>query len=92
VSLEAALGSPVVNTNGDQVGKIEDVVLDQTGKYFAVVSVGGFLGLGDKDVAVPLDELQLGEDETYVMTAATEDQLKQMPEYDENQYQPFAQQ
>jgi putative membrane protein len=92
VSLEAALGSPVVNTKGDQVGKIEDVVLDQTGKYFAVVSVGGFLGIGDKDVAVPLDELQLGENETYLMTAATEDQLKQMPEYDENQYQPHAQQ
>jgi putative membrane protein len=91
VSLEKLLGSPVVNTMGDKVGKIEDVVLDQTGKYFAVVSVGGFLGIGDKDVAVSLNDLQLGEDEAYLMSAATEDQLKQMPEYDEDQYQPYAQ-
>jgi hypothetical protein len=80
----------VVNTKGDKVGKIEDVVLDQTGKYFAVLSVGGFLGIGDKD-AVPLNDLQLGEDEAYLMSAATEDQLKQMPEYDKDQYRPFAQ-
>jgi putative membrane protein len=91
VSIEKLLGSPVVNTKGDKVGKIEDVVLDQTGKHFAILSVGGFLGIGDKDVAVPLNDLQLGEDEAYLMSAATEDQLKQMPEYDEDQYQPYAQ-
>jgi putative membrane protein len=91
VSIEKLLGSPVVNTKGDKVGKIEDVVLDQTGTYFAVLSVGGFLGIGDKDVAVPLNDLQLGEDEAYLMSATTEDQLKQMPEYDEDQYQPYAQ-
>jgi hypothetical protein len=55
------------------------------------VSVGGFLGIGDKDVALPLNDLQLGQGEAYLMSAATEDQLKQMPEYDENQYQPYAQ-
>jgi hypothetical protein len=81
----------VVNTKGDKVDKIEHVVLDQTGKYYAVVSVGGFLGIGDKDVALPLNDLQLGQGEAYLMSAATEDQLKQMPEYDENQYQPYAQ-
>jgi hypothetical protein len=81
----------VVNTKGDKVGKIEDGVLDQTGKYYAVVSVGGFLGIGDKDVALPLNDLQLGQGEAYLMSAATEDQLKQMPEYDENQYQPYTQ-
>ena len=91
VSIEKLLGSPVVNSKGDEVGKIEDVVLDQTGKYYAVVSVGGFLGIGAKDVALPLNDLQLGQDEAYLMSAETEDQLEQMPEYDENQYQPYAQ-
>ena len=56
------------------------------------MSVGGFLGIGDKKVAVPLDQLQLGEDETYLMSAETEEQLEQMPEYDEQQYQPFQRQ
>jgi PRC-barrel domain len=47
-----------------QVAQQTDVVLDQTGKYFAIVSIGGFLGIGDKDVAVPLNKLKLGEDES----------------------------
>ena len=65
--------------------------MDQSGKQYAVLSVGGFLGIGEKKVAVPLDQLQLGQDKAYLMTAETEDQLKQMPAYDEKQYQPYAQ-
>jgi putative membrane protein len=91
VSMENVLGSEVVNTKGEDVAEIEDVVMDQSGKQYAVLSVGGFLGIGEKKVAIPLDELQLGKDKAYLMTAETEDQLKQMPEYDENQYQPYAQ-
>ena len=71
---------------------IEDLVLDQNQIAYAVVSVGGLLGLGEKRVAVPLDELQLGEGETYLMSSATQDQLEQMPDYDEGQFQPYAQQ
>jgi hypothetical protein len=41
---------------------------------------------------VPLEQLQLGENEAYIMTAETEEQLEQMPEYDEEQYQPHAEQ
>jgi putative membrane protein len=91
VSIENVLGAEVVNAKGEDVAEIEDVVMDQSGKQYAVLSVGGFLGIGEKKVAVPLDELQLGEDKAYLMTAETEDQLKQMPEYDEDQYQPYAQ-
>jgi PRC-barrel domain len=92
VSVDQVLGSRVVNAEGAEVGEIEDLVLDQNQIAYAVVSVGGFLGMGEKRVAVPLDELQLGEGETYLMTAATQDQLEQMPEYDEQQFQPYAQQ
>jgi hypothetical protein len=81
----------VVNAGGQEVGEIEDLVLDQNQIAYAVVSVGGLLGLGEKRVAVPLDDLQLGEGETYLMSSATQDQLEQMPEYDERQFQPYAQ-
>ena len=91
ISLDEVLGSRVVNAAGEEVATIEDLVVDQNGEHHAVLSVGGFLGIGDKKVAVPLDELQLSEDEVYLMTAATEEQLEQMPEYDEEQFQPFAQ-
>jgi hypothetical protein len=52
-------------------------------EMFAVLSVGGFLGIGDKRIAVPVSELDVGQDGQIVMVNASEDQLKQMPEYDE---------
>ncbi len=88
VSIEDALGSEVVNESGDEVGEIQDVVMKDDA-YFAVVSVGGFLGIGEKDVALPLDELKLGEDESYLMSKQTEDQLEKMPAYEQTQYQPY---
>jgi putative membrane protein len=91
VSVDQVLGSRVFNAEGQEVGAIEDLVLDQNQIAYAVVSVGGLLGLGEKRVAVPLDDLQLGEGETYLMSSATQDQLEQMPEYDEEQFQPYAQ-
>ena len=87
VSVGEVLGAPVVNETGDEVGEIKDVVMkDNT--YYAVLSVGGFLGLGDKNVAIPLDDLKLGEDEAYLMSAQTEEQLEQMPAYEATQYEP----
>ena len=82
------IGAAVVNENGEEVGEIKDLVIDANQVEYAVVSVGGFLGVGEKDVAVPLDQLKLGVDESYLMSGETEDQLEQMPEYQESQYQP----
>lgn len=87
VSLDEVLGSSVVNENGEEVATIEDLVVKDEAHY-AVLSVGGFLGIGEKDVAIPLDELKLGEDETYLMTSETEEQLEQLPEYEAAQFQP----
>jgi putative membrane protein len=92
VSIEEVLGASVVNAEGDEVAEIEDVVLGDGDQYYAILSVGGFLGIGDKKVAVPLDQLQLGEDEAYLMSGETEEQLEQMPEYDEEQYRPLQRQ
>jgi putative membrane protein len=92
VSVDEVLGSSVVNADGQEVGKIEDLVMDQNQITYAVLSVGGFLGIGDKKVAVPFEDLQLGEDESFLMTSATQEQLEQMPEYDQEQFQPYAQQ
>ena len=91
VSIEEVLGSPVVNASGDEVGEIEDLVVDDNQKHYAILSVGGFLGIGEKKVAIPLDQLQLREDEAYLISAETEEQLEQMPEYEEDQYQPVQQ-
>jgi sporulation protein YlmC with PRC-barrel domain len=52
------IGSKVTNMQDQSVGTIDDVILDNDGKIVSVlVSVGGFLGLGEKRVAVAFKEL-----------------------------------
>jgi sporulation protein YlmC with PRC-barrel domain len=76
------IGRNIVNTNGDTVGEIESVVIDQSGKVrYVIVGVGGFLGIGKKDVALAWDELAISENGEKVTTTATKDQLAALPEH-----------
>ena len=78
------VGKKVVNQEGEEVGEIEDIVIGTDDKVVqAVVSVGGFLGVGEKNVAVSFDELQPGRDEAVLMNRASVEDLKQRPAYDE---------
>jgi hypothetical protein len=53
------IGTTVVSANNEAVGDINDVVLDHDGRTVGiVVGVGGFLGIGEKDVAVPFNALE----------------------------------
>jgi len=53
------IGTRVVSANNESIGDINDVVLDRNGQVMAaVVGVGGFLGIGEKDVAVPFQSLE----------------------------------
>jgi sporulation protein YlmC with PRC-barrel domain len=53
------IGTRVVGINNESIGEINDVLMDQTGRAHAVIiGVGGFLGIGEKDVAVPMTALQ----------------------------------
>lgn len=58
------IGTSVSDARGEDLGKVEEVVIDlQSGKAHAVViSFGGMLGIGDKQVAVPIGELKPGKD------------------------------
>ena len=54
-------GKPVYGSDGNSIGDINDVLVSQNGSVNAVViGVGGFLGIGEKDVAVNMSALQLG--------------------------------
>jgi sporulation protein YlmC with PRC-barrel domain len=86
--VEDITGMNVVNTAGDEIGEVDEIVRDkETGKLSAVISVGGFLGIGDKDVAIPLDELQLQGEQLLAPLAGTEEQLKSRPAYEEARYE-----
>lgn len=53
------IGTRVVSANNESIGDINDVVMDRSGQVMAVVvGVGGFLGIGEKDVAVPFGSLE----------------------------------
>ena len=76
------IGRNIVNTNGDTVGEIDSVVIDPSGKVrYVIVGVGGFLGIGKKEVALAWDQLSISDDGEKVTTAATKDQLAALPEY-----------
>ena len=79
------IGMDVKNGEDDDkdVGKISDVLIDRDGHITAVVvEVGGFLGMGKKDVGMPWDRIQgVDTDDNVVHVNATTDELKEAPEF-----------
>jgi sporulation protein YlmC with PRC-barrel domain len=76
------IGTSVYNMGGEKIGDINSVLLDQSGAAIgAVIGVGGFLGLGERDVAVGWQDLQITDNGRTVRLDATKDQLKMAPEY-----------
>jgi len=78
------VGSAVVNEANETVGTIDDLIVTPGDKVpFAVLSVGGFLGLGTKYVVVPFTSLQI-QDKKIVLAGATKDSLTALPEFKYN--------
>lgn len=82
------IGSTVYNDQNQSVGKIDDLLIGNDGKApFAVLSVGGFLGMGDHLIVVPTSNLRVAFDKDksdntkIVLPGATKDQLKGLPEF-----------
>jgi sporulation protein YlmC with PRC-barrel domain len=81
---EEVIGKDVVNVTDEEVGTIADLVMDREKKLVGVVlSVGGFLGVGDKWVAVSVDQIDFPTDEqpARLLVAVTEEQLKNAPDF-----------
>ena len=78
------IGKTVYSRSDEKVGKVDDLILSENGVQALVLGVGGFLGMGAKDVAVMLSSIQITKDgsSTKLVVAATKDQLKAAPTYD----------
>jgi len=81
-------GATVYGPNDENVGKINRIVLDDNGKgiKFVVLDVGGFLGLGERQIAVKMDQLNIvrssnNGDDFRVYVDADQARLKAQPEY-----------
>ncbi len=71
----------VYNDNNEKIGTIDDLVMSRNRSgTFAVIGVGGFLGAGTHDVAVPVNRLK-HEGDKLILSGATKDALKAMPEF-----------
>jgi hypothetical protein len=76
------VGSTVVNDANETVGTIDDLIVTPGEKVpFAVLSVGGFLGMGTKYVVIPYNTLQVKDKQHMVLPGATKDSLKALPEF-----------
>jgi hypothetical protein len=78
------IGSTVVNDQNETVGKVDDLIVSGAGvqEPVAVLSVGGFLGVGSKLVAVRYNELTTNPDKSdFILPGATKDSLKALPDF-----------
>ncbi len=88
------IGETVYNGTGDDaenIGDVNDLVLDDKGMVKAVVvGVGGFLGVGEKNVEMSYDKIDWAEKDgdRWIVVAATKDELDQLPSFDRRAYDP----
>jgi sporulation protein YlmC with PRC-barrel domain len=86
------IGDSVVNDSGEDLGKIEGIMLDvQSGRIaYAVLSFGGFLGMGDKLFAIPWSALTLDTDQECFILHVPKDRLENAPGFDKDHWPSMA--
>jgi sporulation protein YlmC with PRC-barrel domain len=79
------IGQGVSNEAGEMIGSIKDVLFDKSGRMAnVVIGVGGFLGIGEKDVAIPYNALAITADangKRVIKAALSRDRLHGAPEF-----------
>jgi sporulation protein YlmC with PRC-barrel domain len=78
------IGSSVINDKNEKIGTVDDVIADKDKKQlgFAVLQVGGFLGMGGHLVAVPYDSLVIDDaGQKITLPAASKDELKKLSQF-----------
>lgn len=75
-----------VDANWNDIGEIEDLVLDRNGQLIGIVAeVGGFLDIGDKDVLISVDDVNLvAADEYAYVTRLSEEELESLQDVDDD--------
>jgi sporulation protein YlmC with PRC-barrel domain len=82
----------VVNAQGEDLGEIEEIMLDvRSGRIaYAVLASGGFLGIGEKYFAIPWNALTLDTDHKCFILDISKDQLKNAPGFDKDNWPAMA--
>ena len=85
-------GNSVTSSDGHDVGELKEIMLDvSSGRIaYAVLSSGGFLGIGDKLLAVPWNALTLDTDNRCFRIDATAEQVRNAPGFDKDSWPSMA--
>jgi sporulation protein YlmC with PRC-barrel domain len=83
IEMSALTGTHVKNLYGDYLGKIGDFVLDHEGRIaFAIIAHGGFLGIGEKSVAIPFHTLRYDQKERFFTVDISKERFASAPTFD----------
>lgn len=88
LSTSTLTGTDVRNRDGENLGDIKDFMLDvESGRVvYAVLDFGGFLGIGDKYFAVPLEAFETDTNREELVLNVTKDKLENAPGFDKNNW------
>jgi sporulation protein YlmC with PRC-barrel domain len=76
------LDHDVYNDKNQKIGEIDDIIVSpKKTASWAIIGVGGFLGIASKDVAIPMDHLHFNGDKL-ILPGATKDELKSLPPFE----------
>lgn len=79
-------GKTVVNDKNEKIGKVDDLIISPSkagntpAASFAIIGVGGFLGMGKRELVVPTEQLKL-QNKQPTLPGATKDALKALPPF-----------
>ncbi len=92
VKASTIIGTSVVNSKGDSLGDIKEVVIDPvTGKVaYSVVSFGGFLSMGEKLFAIPFSAFQYDAAENEYVLDVSKERLQAAPGFDSDKWPSMA--
>lgn len=88
VKASSMIGTDVCNPKGDSLGEIKEVVIDPgTGRVaYAVVSFGGFLGMGKKLFAIPFSAFEYDVEENEYVLDVSKERLEAAPGFDSDNW------
>lgn len=82
------MGYPVVDMDGEDIGEVNDLVVDRESGavHYAAIEFGGFLGLGESVFLIPLDQLTFSSFNGWLVANMDETMLESAPQFDQNEW------
>ena len=81
MTVDEITGTDVYNEEGEEIASVREVIVDRASQDIrAVLGVGGFLGIGEHEAAIPLEHFQYSDEEGHFILAMTTEEVQDLPE------------